>query len=190
MPTEFYVCAYQTCAEETSWPASCLWWWDGDEKWGPGFYCPECIRQEIEFEWELLGIDKKVPKGPNLEEIILLRDKRLNRWGCIFNKINESFVEDWKIHIQGELKGFIRVYDIKEEDKTAIIRAWKYKTTKNHHGYLQENELEVYRDNIHITGDRYFFSIASHEERIKHFDKIADTLTHNRRPWFYGKQTV
>ena len=147
---EFYTCAYLGCAEMTCWPASELWWRKN------GFYCPDCIK------------DIKGELGPSLEEVILIRDGRIFRMGCVFNKV-ESANEDWRVLHDGDFNAIIRVTDIKTT--TGLIKAWKRERIDN---YVSESIF--YTDRVRIIGDRCKFVIADHRDRVYHFDTIAEQV--------------
>ena len=50
LPAAIYGCANEACADENSYPPDMLFWFPGHEDIGyePGFYCEECVSDELE----------------------------------------------------------------------------------------------------------------------------------------------
>ena len=69
LPQPFFGCEYQSCAEEVSYPAHELTFWQGDEEYDPGWYCMDCL--------EATNADINADTGPPLSECIVVLDKRV-----------------------------------------------------------------------------------------------------------------
>ena len=72
LPTPFFGCENQSCAQEGSLPAGELTFWEGDEEqYDSGWYCEYCL----DAAW----VDINADCGPPLSECIEVRDVRERR---------------------------------------------------------------------------------------------------------------
>ena len=73
LPRPVYGCSNSYCAEEVSYPADMLIWWDGNEKlaFKPGWYCTSCLDQDMGYEY----CERKNELGVPLSEEIERRQR-------------------------------------------------------------------------------------------------------------------